>query len=195
MSDSLELFNMQRYYDQMELKDVTAHDWTSNNTIAFGYLLENGFTDWGDEWTCYTMSEATLEKVRPRINRKIQDEYYFWDIGVELPGRVSHYLVREINKVMDSLGPLYEEISGGFDLNTRGTTTTKERDVDSKYPQAQLQAEEKDYASSATEKATELTIGRGQLDIFEEFGNFEEPDAKVLKAVRKCFSNLAGRSN
>lgn len=191
MSEDILQFDTQRYADQMSLEDKNYVDWHSKNTIAFGSLIDDGW-DWGrDDWTCYSVKPEYLEVIRDRINEKIEDEYFFREIGVLPVGKFKKILKRTINEAMAKQGPIYNEIAEGLELTMVRSDKFKERTIHSDYPQAQLSPSSKDYASNADEKANERTLKGGPVSAILMYSDgFNEPDAEVVKAVSKCFSNL-----
>lgn len=183
-------YDMDRFRDQMALADKTETDWHSKNTIIFGSLLDDDY-DWGkNDWKCYTLSDAALAIVRPRINQKIEDRYRYRELGVLPIRRFKDNLVRNINDAMAAQGYLYEEIYKGLDITNNGSSLVKERDIHSNFPQSQLAPTTQDYATSSVEKGQETINSGNQIKAIEAFYKaFNEPDAAVLDYINVCFSN------
>ena len=183
-------YNLDNYRSQINLEDKEYTDWHSKNTIVFGSLLDDGW-DWGrNDWTSYSMSEENLALIRPRINEKIEDRYYFRELGVLPPGKFKRFLKRNITEIMSQLGPVYETSIKGIDL-LESSEDMKARIIRSEYPQGLLQTEQQDYGSSADENAFNKTTTKNQLEgIIMYSDSFSEPDKLVLEYVDKCFSSL-----
>lgn len=184
-------YNVDNYNSTMNLDEREWVDWHSKNTITFGSLIDDGW-DWGrNDWSCWTASEETINAIRTRINNRIEEEYYFLEIGVLPPGRFKINLRSKINEIMEELGPIYEEIYKGLDIRDSSRSKYKGRDIRSEYPQAQLMTEEEDYASWSLTQGNERRDLDGQVDSLIRFQReFKGPDGVLLKHIRVCFSNL-----
>jgi hypothetical protein len=183
-------YNIENYKSQMALEDKDYTDWHSKNTLIFASLLDDEY-DWGqDEWTCYLLTEDELAIIRPRINKKIEDEFRYRELGSLPIRRFRDNLVRNINHAMAAQAPLYKETIKGIDITNNGTVLVKERDVHSNFPQSQLAPTTEDYATSSIEKGQETTNSGNQIKAIDAFNKaFNEPDAAVLDYISVCFSN------
>lgn len=162
----------------------------SKNTIIFGKLINQGF-DWGrNDWSSYSMSAAAIAVVRPRVNMKIEDQYFYREIGTPVPARFKLFMKRNINREMARLGPLYDAVADGFKLQIKDFVDTRDRLLNSEFPQSQLDYDEEDYASSAAARLVTVSSNYGLIDILDRFNGFDELDQQVVDGVANCFSNL-----
>ena len=190
MAENIKRFNKQNFIDQTNLEDKDYVDWHSLHTIKFGSLIDDGW-DWGrNDWTTYSMKPENLVLIRERINSKIEDRFYFKELGILPPGRFKINLRSHLNSAIDYYGHIYD----GFidELNLFETKEKLvERHVVSDYPQSQLNTEVKDYASSAVERAHDIVKTRNPMEILSVFNrDFVEPDEAILKRIEVCFSQL-----
>lgn len=171
-------------------------------TETLGELLQTGW-DWGyDKWgttdyPTYTMSEDTISWLRPRINKKIDNRFYFRDLGTTPVARWNKLFLSHLTSELDQLGPLYEIIRLGIDLADGGIKREKEIDVLSDFPQARLLMEQEDYASSSVENYKEANQRLPQLDqLLKYTKQYTELDEMILQALSiKCFSQFIRPTN
>lgn len=159
-------------------------------TQAFGTLIEDGF-DWGrDAWTSPLFKEDVLEAVRPVLNEKIEDTFYFREINIADPDRWKRLFVQRINRLVSKQAPLYNELSTGVDLS--GQTDRKKRLTHSEFPQAQLANLTEDYASSADQEGEVSWSSEDNLRVMSRWINsLDVPDNAVLDGLDDCFSHRA----
>lgn len=184
-------FDKERYRDQIDLKDKSYVDHHSSNTITFGSLLDSGW-DWGrNDWSCYSMSKETLEIIRPRINSKIEDEYFFRELGTLPPGKFKMLLKRTINEAVAKWGPVYETIADGIDLTTVAQEDFRKRSEHSDFPQSALNHETEEYGTYSDAEQYSKVNKKGPLEAIADYDRaFQEPDAAVVASLNTCFSNF-----
>lgn len=189
MSELIKGFNVDNYNEQMT-GEPSYLSYNSNNTIVFEKLLFEGF-DWGgNDWTAYSMKPESIEIIRGRINGKIEDQYRFRELG-DIPGRFKHYMKRTITQAVTKQGPVYEKLIDGLDIYAVGNESAEEALIHSEFPQAKLNSEKNDYASSSDERIFSKTYEGNQLRSLILFiEEFEEPDAWVVEQCEKNFSML-----
>lgn len=181
--------DLELYRKQIRLEDKDYTDFHSANGMMFGSLISSGF-DWGrDEWDSYTIKDEFIGPIRERVNEKIERRYFFRDIGVTPAAKFRMMLVSRINDAMAELGPVYNVIASGIDISVASEDKFKERNTFSEYPQAVVDPTDNIYLTSANEKANQRTQYLGTLQVFRNAREFIEPDAKLLEAINRCFSN------
>lgn len=190
MADILK-FNLENYKDQIDLKDKDYVDFHSKGTIVFGSLIEDGW-DWGrNDWQAYNVSPEAMAILRPRINEKIEDRYFYRELGILPPAHFKRNLKSRLQDSVSAYGYLYEEVFKGLDFTSGDIEKLKQRETKSDYPQALLQTEAKDYLTSAEEEQYEKVITRNNLHLFMEFNEkTAEPDAKIIADLEICFSQI-----
>lgn len=197
MEEPIKKLNVDLYNELVGLEKKTFTDWHSKNTIIFGSLIEDGF-DWGKDkwqWSSYVIEtdSPAYNMIRERINRKIEERYFFDEIGVTVPAQFRMYLKSRIEQSMAKNAGTYDELLKGLDLREAGSAKTVSRVVNSDYPQAQLDSSNNDYAKDATESSTETINKGGQLNSILQYSSlFNEPDEDLLRNIRVCFSNILG---
>ena len=191
MTEKISSLNTENYESNLRLEDKDFIDFHSKNTIIFGSLIEDGW-DWGrNEWSSYSVKPENIEVLRERINRKIEDRFFYREIGVLPPGRFKRNLRRKIEESIDQLGPLYNAIMDDVDVFSSGSKSLKERVVLSEFPQQQIMTGNSDYASNAQDHNLEERTTGNFIETFIKFQqDFKEPDTLLLKKVEVCFSNL-----
>lgn len=160
-------------------------DWHANNTIYFGELIESGF-DWGKN--DYFQDESFTEDNRTRLNKKIEDRYYYREICCTPPGKFKLFLTRKLNELLPKYNELYKLIaSGDFHVLRQETKNTKYRHIFSEYPQAQLQGDA-DYATNAQDNAAGSIIDGPPVDMFVDYHRrYDDIDVMILDQLDVCF--------
>ena len=174
-----------------ELEDVEYTDWHAVVSLVFGDTIESGM-DWGrNEWSVagYGMSAEVEDAIRERINKKIELNFFFLELGTLPFKRFSMNMVRTLNNVMATLGPKYTAIANGIVLTETGKTTKVASTQGSDFPQSALAPTEQDYATNRSDSAEEVSGTISLLELFERSAAFVDPDSIMLEAVRDCFSN------
>lgn len=164
--------------------------------LALAEMLQTGW-EWGYEsFTPYTMSRETLDWLRPRIVKKINDRYYFRDLGTMPPNKWAHLFRIRLTEILDRLGPLYEQVHDGLDILDKGLDQSKSISVNSDFPQARLLMEQEDYASDSTETSVQSTGKNAQLESLIRYQrDYQELDKQVLDYVSVCFSSFVTPTN
>lgn len=191
MFEKIKGFDPARMKSQLNLEDKTYTDFHSRNTIIFGSLLESGF-DWGrNDWSAYNISEEAMIALRPRINEKVEDRFFFRELGMLPPGAFKKHLKSRLSEAVAKHGVLYQKIFDGLDFADVNFEEMKYRQINSEYPQAQLMPKQEDYASNAIEHAYDKKLNEKRFATFQNFyQSIEEPDGQVLKDIELCFSQL-----
>ena len=160
-------------------------------SVQFGELIEAGY-DWGKTaYQSYSMAPETLAWLRPRLNRKIEQRFYYRDIGLTPVARFENSFISILEEALDAEGPIYDQVKNGLDILDLGISESKQIDVDSEFPQALLQTPQKDYASNATQSSTRKGGEGPQLEAMLNYQkNYTESDARILKKLEICFSSF-----
>lgn len=185
-------FNIESFNDQViKQKDKDYTDWHSKNTIIFGSLIEDGW-DWGgNDWKAYNVSPEAMALVRPRINEKIEDRFFYRELGRLPISAFKRGLKSRIQDAVSKYGWVYEEAFKGLDFSAGEIEKLKQRETRSDYPQSLLQVEEKDYLTWGEDQQYEKIITKNNLPLLMEFyRTMAEPDAKILEDIEICFSQL-----
>lgn len=197
MSENITGFDPEAYHDFLNLESVEWHDFHAKNTIVFGELILDGW-DWGkDEWESYSLSSEAEAIVRPRINKKIEERFFDREIGSTPVSRFKRRLLFNLNNVMSDQGFIYSKMfsDSSIDLFEVQHTLTKEQDIFSEFPQAQLMTDVEDYATHGSFKSVDSITNGDILDKIEKLNkDFQEPDKKVLDYIDKCFSRILSRN-
>lgn len=164
--------------------------------ITLGELLQTGW-EWGYEsYQPYTMSEDCVKWLRPRINNKINNRFYFRDLGVSPVGYWKKLFQSRLIEILDDLGPLYMQVFKELDILDGGMIREKTMVLDSDFPQARINPVQKDYASDSTETFNEKVSKIPQLDQMIKYQQqYLELDQLVLDHVGICFSNFIRHTN
>ena len=100
----------EKYPDGTLGNDITQIGLTSGNKIygydgiTLGQLLQTGWT-WGyQSYTPYTMSKETLNWLRPRITERINDRFYFRDLGASPVARWNKIFLSRLVSKLNELG-------------------------------------------------------------------------------------------
>ena len=191
MSD-IKKMNIQDFKDHViEQKDKDWVDFHSKGTIVLGSLIVDGF-DWGrNDWTAYNISDEAMAVLRPRLNQKIEDRFFYREIGILPPAAFKRNLRSRLNDAVARQGFLYQSVFDGLDITLSEREELKRREVHSDYPAAQLAPKQMDYASYADEEQYEKTKRIGNIPLLLEFSNSTlEPDAQILEELEICFSQI-----
>lgn len=165
------------------------------DNITLANLLQTGWNWSTESITPYSMSTETWNWLQPRIKNKINDRYYFRDLGVSSVARWQHLFKTRLVEILDELGPLYDQVHKGLDILDKGIDQKKSIDVNSEFPQARLLIEQEDYASDSHESKEEATGQVGQLDGILKYQNaYRELDSRVVEHMGQCFSSFINPS-
>lgn len=164
------------------------HDFHSDITIQFGELIESGF-DWGRNE--YYQNSAFTDENRERLNKKIEDHYYYREICEVPPGKFRLFLIRKLNEIMPKYNELYKIIDEGkFNVLRKETNNGKSRNVFSEYPQSQLQGNA-DYATNASDNANASTSDGPVIDMMVTYQEkYNDVDLMIIKELDVCFLSL-----
>jgi len=83
-------------------------------TVELGTLIQNGVNLWNFDYPCprsvieYNNKTCTVDFDRKRLEKKIENHYWFRQIGFETVGRFKHYLKTKMNEIMPYYVQLYE---------------------------------------------------------------------------------------
>jgi hypothetical protein len=175
--------------EQSLLNGSTWHDFHANVTISFGELLEAGF-DWGRN-DYGPIDDAD----RTRLNKRIEDHYYYREICATPPGKFKLFLTRKLNEIMPKYKKLYDLAAAGrFDVLRQQTGNSKSRNVYSEYPQTQLQGNA-DYATNANDVAGANTNDGAPVQMSIQYQQaYDDVDVMILKEIDVCFLSLISTS-
>lgn len=118
-------------------------------TITLGELLENGFDLGMDAYPIYD------ENYRRALNNKIEEHYWFREIGFETPQLFKRYLNRKMAEIMPYYNQVYQSTLldidplSNYHLSTSGTSTSDGTNHG--------ESVTNDKASTASENETENT--------------------------------------
>lgn len=163
--------------------------------LTLGDLLQTGW-DWGSTtFTSYSMKPETLEWLRPRLTKKINNMYYFRDLGIAPVGKWVKVFNYVLENALDQYGPLYDAVINGIEVLDNGREQEKLINVDSEFPQARLLMEQEDYASNSNELYREKVASQPQIDSLVKYTKeYMELDSLVLKQLETCFSSFVDTS-
>lgn len=185
-NESLDFLN-EMQESMMEGSDF--NDFHSVITIKFGELLESGF-DWGGA-TYYSGNPEFDANHRQRINKKIEDQYYWREICCIPPGQFRHYMIKNLNNIMPKYIKLLElNASGEINPLIDSKTSNKQRDIFTEYPQSMLSGDQ-DYASTGNDSAGESETIGNVMDKLVDFADlYNDIDVMIVKELAVCFLNL-----
>lgn len=193
MPEPIKKLNVQNFRDQViDMVDKDYTDWHSKGTIIFGSLVEDGF-DWGyNDWKAYNISEPAVAILRPRLKEKIEDRFFFRELGILPPANFRRNLKSRLEEAVAEQGWLYQAIFDGLDFTMQEKESLVEIEVNSEFPQVALRTEEQDYASDSQQNAHDKVYTKPLIEGLNRFyASIGEPDAKVLKHIDQyCFSQL-----
>lgn len=158
-------------------------------SIQLGELIEWGWVKWDDptwHWDAYN------DEQYERLCKKIEDRYWFREIGILPPGQWKREYLRKLNEIMPKYKILYKMIDdNGINIMQDGDEYHKERDVFSEFPQTRL-AGDQDYASNGTDKEYEHLREGSTLDKLEQFARrYRDVDVMILDDLEVLFSSLS----
>lgn len=187
--------NVDNFEKQISLEDRKWREWVSMNTLKFGSIIDIGI-DWGrNSWSAWNISDEAMAVLRPRLNKKIEDRYYFREIGRTPPPAFFKSLESRITEAVTKRGFLYEAAFQGLDFSLAEIEFLKKRDLQSEYAQGLVMPGEEDYLSSGTEGGVLRKLSHATLKGLMEFSAAtEEPDAGVLRDIDICFSQIFSRN-
>lgn len=139
------------------------HDFHSVATIQLGELIDGGWFNWDDswEWDWYD------EEQRFRLQRKIDNRFFWREIGILPPLQWKMEFLRKLNEIMPKYKFLYdmlsnEEFNPFLEYHKWGSRNEdtlrndkrdqwgKSRSIGSEFPQTMLSGHE-DYASTGND--------------------------------------------
>lgn len=157
---------------------------------TLGEMLEANY-DWNiDAVLPYTMSEEAWHSLKPRIKEKIDKTFYFREMATFPLKKWEIFFHRELEQILNELGPLYQNIydEGKVNILDQGLDEESNRTVYSKFPQARIQSEQKDYATDSTEYESQKVAPIAQLDAWVRFSKgFTELDKMVTDHMESHF--------
>ena len=175
-----------------EWRHVTGQPEThSVQTLELGELIEDGIFTWERiGWREFAYSDTQYR----RLCNAFEDRFYFREISITPVGAWFKRLRYELAyRLMPKYKPMYAQLeSGEFDPFQTGGEYSKERKVESEFPETLLSGTTQDYLSSGYDYERE-SIGRGNFA--DDFANYIEKvtslDDTILNELdAKLFTNL-----
>lgn len=160
-------------------------DFHAVSTIHFGNLIDSGW-DWGrNEWPAFN------DEVRERVNKKIEDRYFFREICEVPPARFKLFLLRKLREIAPKYNIIYKVIDDErLDILETGQYYDKGRNVFSEYPQSQIQGES-DYATNADDKELKGKRTGSITDLLVDFENrYNDTDVLLINHLEVCFLSM-----
>lgn len=184
-------------------------DFHSVETIQLGQLIHDGWFNWKEEegwiWDYYDLEQ------KERLQTKIDNHYYWREIGIIPPLQWKMEFLRKLNEIMPKYKYLYKMLAEeDFDPFSKEQTRSKtgdsfdewykSRDINSDFPQTLLKGNS-DYASDGKDREYEKlhTLDknvnsnvRGDiLDKWEQFFlTYQDPDAMIIEELDPLFGHL-----
>ncbi|MDE5995190.1 MAG: hypothetical protein K2G60_06725 [Oscillospiraceae bacterium] len=157
-------------------------------TVTLGELIEGGMVDWDSpDWTF----DSYNEEQRQRLCEKIENRYYFREIGILPPGRWKREFLRKLNEIMPKYKLLYAELEKGVNILQDRDEYGKARNVFSDFPATQLGGENQDYATNGTDAEFENVRDGNYLDRAEQLNKrYNDVDVMILNEMESMFSSL-----
>lgn len=174
------------------------HPWYGENdfhavsTIQLGELIDCGWFNWSEEdgwiWDYYS------EEQKIRLQRKIDNHYFWREIGILPPKQWKMEFLRTLNEIMPKYKWLYAKIEDGFDPFLEYDKWGKSRRIGSEFPQTMLSGNS-DYASDGDDREyEELKTG----DVLEKWLKFQDQfrdvDVMIIEDLDCLFSHLSSVS-
>lgn len=174
-------------YEPNEWNPDEVDDFHSPATITLGELIRYGVVVWGEPDTMWDYYD---EKQYWRVCEKIEHHYWSRDIGFNNPGEFKRQFVRHMNEIMPKWKLAYKQLDAGVDLMRVGDSYGKSRDVDSDFPATQLNADQSDYASDASDHEYENVTDGDWLSRVKALGEYNDIDLEIVNSCEMLFSCL-----
>ena len=171
--------------------NMPQEDFHAVMSITLGELMKWGLIVWGEpEWTW----DYYDEKQYWRMSQKIEQHYWYREIGILPPGQWRMEFIRTMNEIMPKYKLMYRALddaaSNGTDVLMRtGTTYGKGRNVGSTFPATQIR-ENSDYASDATDNQYETQVEGNYLDQADRLSEYRDTDLRIINELERLFSSL-----
>lgn len=163
-------------------------DFHAVTTIQLGELLEDGWIDWDSpEWTFDSYSEEQ----RKRFIDKFERRFFYRELGILPPGRWRLEFIRLMGEIAPKYRHMFEALENGANPLAQSDRYGKHRTVYSDFPATQLNPDNQDYASNATDMQYEaIEVGN-----FIEAANalqerYNDIDVMMLDECERLFSCL-----
>ena len=180
LNDPNGVWDAQTYYTPSE-------DFHALESIQLGELLRSGVIVWGEArttWQYYNIQQYW------RVIGKIQDHYFYREIGITPPGQWILEFKRGMNEISPYCNLMYKALDKNHDILDGGTVYGKSRDVDSDFPATQLKSADEDYASSAHDHQHEDRTRLGVMQALEMAKSFEDVDLYMVNYAERFFSSF-----
>ena len=162
-------------------------DWHAVATIQLGELIECGVVNWDDQswhWDAYN------EEQYKRVCNKIENHFFFREIGIVPPGAWKREFLRKMNEIMPKYKPLYAALDNGADILQTSDQYGKSRDVFSEFPATML-GDNQDYASNGRDREYENVTQGDWVDKATDIATrYNDIDVMILNEIESMFSCL-----
>lgn len=160
--------------------------WHAAVTIQYGELLEGGFIDWDrPEWRW----DAYDDEQYRRVCKKINDHYYYREIGCLPPDRWRHELIRKMNEIMPKYKLLYKMLTDSASPFQVLDEYRKTRNINSDFPVTQLRPDVQDYASGAQDVEEEHVVEGDFLDKYQKLqAAYTDVDLMIVNELDSMFT-------
>lgn len=157
-------------------------------TVTLGELIEGGMVDWdAPDW----QFDSYSEEQHNRLVEKIENRYYFREIGILPPGKWKREFLRKLNEIMPKYKFLYEQLENGVNILQERDEYGKARNVYSDFPATQLGGENQDYATNGNDTEFENIRNGNFLDrAIQIQKRYNDVDVMILDDLESMFSSL-----
>lgn len=170
------------------IEQCSIPDFHSVATISFGELLEDGWVDWtAEDWKFDSYSDEQ----RARFCKKFEARFFFRELGILPPGRWKREFIRLMNEITPKYKQLFALIDQGANPMAESDRYGKHRTVYSDFPATQLNPDNQDYASNATDiQYEDIELGNF-IDAAERLQKrYNDVDVMMLDECERLFSFL-----
>lgn len=165
--------------------DTGINEYHSVQTIELAELIEDGIFTWERiGWKPYAYSDAQYD----RLCAAFEDRFYFREISITPVGAWFKQLRYALcYKLMPKYKPLYAQLeTGDYDPLQTGGEYTKERKIESEFPETLISRTDEDYLSRGYDFEREM-VGRGNFA--DDYANYivkvSSIDDAILTEIEK----------
>lgn len=168
--------------------DEANSDWHSIWSITLGELEESGFDPFGDpDWTTMDWYD---DETRTRWEHKFTRWYRQYEIGIMPPLAWRDMLTSRMMGILPKYKQAYKALADGVDMRAISDDYYKGRNVFSDFPATQLNPDNQDYASNATDNEWEHVTDGDWIDYMRRLGTYNDVDVAIIEELGDLFSVL-----
>lgn len=164
-----------------------SEDWHATMTIQLGELIRDNIIVWGEPTTMWDYFD---EEQYWRVSEKLQERYFWREIGIVPPGAWMQQFRSHMNLIMPKYKLIYQAIKDGIDLMTISDKFGKSRTIGSDFPATQLKADTQDYAADAADRQYEDIEHGDFLARVAMLQDYDDVDLQIVKSCDKLFSSI-----